>query len=130
MNTVSSAHRGSSSPSQKARKRARRPARKALNANTTATTAASSAQRTRAVRAERGVPGRGVEMLAVVIAPSSIVPREGRPVFRGKGPAAGAPGVGRRVKTTRRVRQALANAACLGEADWYATRRAYASEVI
>src|SRR6266699_139187 len=46
MNTVSSAHLGSSSPSQKAMKRARRPAKKALIANTTATTAGLSAQRT------------------------------------------------------------------------------------
>src|SRR6266446_289966 len=86
MNTVSSAHLGSSSPSQKAMKRARRPAKKALIANTTATTAGLSTQRTGAAGAKRGgMPAMVVETLAVIITPSSIVPAEGAAGPRGKG---------------------------------------------
>jgi hypothetical protein len=64
-----------------------------LNANITATTAGLSAQRISAVRAEHGVmTGRVVKTLAVIIALSFVVPKGDRP--RGKGPAAGEPGVG------------------------------------
>jgi hypothetical protein len=52
-----------------------------------------------------------------------------RPVLRGKGPAAGEPGAGTMRENARRA-PSTCEAACLREANWYATTRFGASEAI